>query len=50
MAGHRTIITLKLPDAFQAALALHHKIQLTTRNTKDFDRRKHKFVEVPYTL
>ena len=28
----------KLPDAFQAALAKHHKIKLTTRNTKDFDR------------
>ena len=40
----------KLPDAFQAALALHHHIRLVTRNTKDFDPRKHSFVEVPYTI
>ena len=38
----------KLPDAFQAALALQHHIRLVTRNTKDFDPRKHSFVEVPY--
>jgi predicted nucleic acid-binding protein len=40
----------KLPDAFQAALAQHHKTRLTTRNTKDFDPEKHDFVEIPYTL
>ena len=40
----------KLPDAFQAALAQHHKIKLTTRNTKDFDPKTHEFVEVPYSL
>lgn len=40
----------KLPDAFQAALAQHHKIKLTTRNTKDFDPKTHEFVEVPYLL
>ena len=40
----------KLPDAFQAALALHHKIKLTTRNRKDFNPNKHAFVEIPYTL
>ena len=40
----------KLPDAFQAALALHHKIKLTTRNTKDFAPKKHDFVEIPYSL
>jgi predicted nucleic acid-binding protein len=38
----------KLPDAFQAALPLHHHIKLCTRNTKDFDPKKHSFVEVPY--
>lgn len=27
---------VKLPDAFQAALALHHDCVLVTRNTKDF--------------
>jgi predicted nucleic acid-binding protein len=40
----------KLPDAFQVALAQHHKTKLTTRNTKDFDPKKHDFVEVPYSL
>jgi predicted nucleic acid-binding protein len=40
----------KLPDAFQAALALHHHLKLCTRNTKDFDPKKHSFVEVPYRL
>jgi len=40
----------KLPDAFQAALALRHHLRLCTRNTKDFDPRKHSFVEVPYEL
>lgn len=40
----------KLPDAFQAALALVHHLRLCTRNTKDFDPRKHSFVEIPYDL
>ncbi len=40
----------KLPDAFQAALALHHKIKLATRNIKDFDPRRYDFVEIPYSL
>ena len=40
----------KLPDAFQAALALHHRLKLCTRNTKDFNPKKHSFVEVPYKL
>ena len=40
----------KLPDAFQAALALTHHLRLCTRNTKDFDPQKHSFVEVPYIL
>ena len=40
----------KLPDAFQAALAVHHHLKLCTRNTKDFDPQKHSFVEVPYRL
>jgi predicted nucleic acid-binding protein len=38
----------KLPDAFQAALCLYHRIKLTTRNTKDFDPGRHDFVEIPY--
>jgi predicted nucleic acid-binding protein len=40
----------KLPDAFQAALARHHKTKLITRNSKDFDPQKHDFVEIPYRL
>jgi predicted nucleic acid-binding protein len=40
----------RLPDAFQAALALHHRVRLCTRNTKDFNPKTHSFVEVPYKL
>jgi predicted nucleic acid-binding protein len=49
-ADLRRVHRWKLPDAFQAALALHHKIKLTTRNTKDFDPKKFDFVEIPYTF
>jgi predicted nucleic acid-binding protein len=48
-ADLRRVHRWKLPDAFQAALALHHKIKLTTRNTKDFDPKKFDFAEIPYT-
>jgi hypothetical protein len=48
-ADLRRVHRWKLPDAFQPALALHHKIKLTTRNTKDFDPKKLDFVEIPYT-
>ncbi len=40
----------KLPDAFQAALATHHKIKLVTRNSKDFKPSNHNFVEIPYQV
>jgi predicted nucleic acid-binding protein len=40
----------KLPDAFQAALCVYHKIKLATRNTKDFDPQKYNFVEIPYEI
>jgi len=40
----------KLPDAFQAALAKQHKIKLVTRNSRDFDPKRHDFVEIPYRL
>ncbi len=40
----------KLPDAFQAAIALEHGLTLVTRNTKDFDEQEHGFVHVPYRL
>ena len=41
---------LKLPDAFQAALCVYHKINLVTRNSEDFNPSKHKFVEIPYEI
>ncbi len=40
----------KLPDAFQAALAIFHRVRLCIRNIKDFDPQKHAFVEIPYEL
>ena len=40
----------KLPDAFQGAICLYHKIKLITRNTKDFDPQRHAFVEIPYQI
>lgn len=40
----------KLPDAFQAALAQEHNLQLVTRNTRDFDPETHRFVVVPDRL
>lgn len=40
----------KLPDAFQAAIAILHDVKLCTRNTKDFNPQKHPFVEIPYLL
>jgi predicted nucleic acid-binding protein len=49
-ASLRKIEKLKLPDAFQAALCVYHKIKLVTRNTRDFNPGKHKFVEIPYKI
>lgn len=46
----RRIHRWKLPDAFQAALAIQYRIVLSTRNTKDFDPRKHSFIEIPYKI
>jgi predicted nucleic acid-binding protein len=40
----------KLPDAFQAALARHHRLRLATRDTRDFKPSTHRFVMVPYTI
>ena len=40
----------RLPDAIQAAAAIHHGLKLATRNKKDFPPRKHEFVVVPYDL
>jgi predicted nucleic acid-binding protein len=40
----------KLPDALQAAIALNNGLKLITRNTKDFNPKKHPFVMIPYHL
>ena len=40
----------KLPDAFQAAIAVNHRLKLATRNTRDFDPAHHSFVVIPYSL
>ena len=40
----------KLPDSFQAALALKYKLTFITRNTKDFNPSIHKFVKIPYKV
>ena len=40
----------KLPDAFQAAVAQQHGLQLATRNRDDFNPRRHAFVVIPYVL
>lgn len=40
----------KLPDAFQAALCYSHGTKLVTRDKKDFNPKKHDFVEIPYHL
>jgi predicted nucleic acid-binding protein len=51
LAGRlRSTTSLKLPDAFQAAIAMHHELTLVTRNTKDFPKSAFPFVEVPYRL
>ncbi len=41
---------LRLPDAFQAAVAEVHKLKLITRNTRDFTRGKFHYVIIPYEL
>jgi predicted nucleic acid-binding protein len=40
----------KLPYAFQSAITTNHGIILMTRNTKDFNPKKHTFVKIPYHL
>ncbi|TVS14266.1 MAG: type II toxin-antitoxin system VapC family toxin [Wenzhouxiangella sp.] len=41
---------LKLPDAFQAAVAITHKLSLVTRNTRDFRPGGDLSVLIPYEL
>jgi len=40
----------KLPDAFQAALAINQDLRLVTRNSRGFDERTHSFVLIPYSV
>jgi len=40
----------RLPDAFQAALAMDEGLRLVTRNSRDFDEKEHPFVFVPYHI
>ena len=48
-AEFRQKFKLKLPDAFQAALAKSNKLVLVTRNTKDFNKSMG-FVNIPYRI
>lgn len=41
---------IKLPDAFQAAIALQHKLTLVTRNTRDFQPGSDPAVLIPYQI
>jgi predicted nucleic acid-binding protein len=40
----------KLPDAFQAAMAIRSSLKLVTRDERDFDVKKHPFILIPYRL
>lgn len=40
----------KLPDALQAAVAMHHDLVLVTRNTRDFRTGEGLRVLVPYSV
>ena len=40
----------KLPDAFQAALAIDQGLRFVTRNSRDFDEHAHSFVLIPYRV
>lgn len=41
---------LRLPDAFQAALAVRHGLELATRNERDFFPERFPFVTIPYRV
>jgi hypothetical protein len=49
-AEFRRSFRWRLPDALQAAAAVHHGLMLATRNTKDFPPRRFDFVVVPYSV
>jgi len=40
----------RLPDAFQAALAMIHGLRLATRNSRDFNPKAHPFALIPYRI
>ncbi|MGA2531652.1 MAG: PIN domain-containing protein [Candidatus Aminicenantales bacterium] len=40
----------RLPDALQAAMALRSGLKLVTRDSKDFDEKRHPFILIPYRL
>jgi predicted nucleic acid-binding protein len=40
----------KLPDAFQAAVAIRSELKLVIRDLRGFGGRKHSFVVIPYSL
>lgn len=49
-AAYRREKKWKLPDAFQVAIALRHRLKLVTRDRRDFPPEKHRFVVVPYDV
>jgi len=49
-AALRRKYSWKLPDAFQAAVALNYDLKLVTRDLRGFDGKKHPFVLIPYKL
>ncbi len=49
-AGLRANYRIKLPDAFQAALAQNHELTLITRDTTDFKKIPHLRYKTPYKI
>jgi predicted nucleic acid-binding protein len=49
-AALRRTYRWKLPDALQIAIAKNHGLKFSTRNTKDFNAKQHKFIVIPYHI
>lgn len=49
-AGIRNRFQVKLPDAFQAAVAKNEELSLVTRDAADFKKIPHLDVKIPYTI
>lgn len=47
-AKYRRAYSIKLPDAFQAALAFTFKMTLVTKDAKDLSPKRFPFVKIPY--